>query len=444
MASKSQQDKDLPQLESKSSRTAPSELKSEVSDSKKREDLCTQDEPYDDTESKMSVSKDEDGQVSSYPDNAGSSQNGNVNDSKSKPKRKRNSPAKAGQSNGRWTHEEHQAFLDGLQGCGREWKKVAIRIPTRTSAQIRSHAQKYFAKLQRDEVETNLNSSGSSGGPPPDAAIMGGDGPQGGTTYLVGDASLLSTTIVTSQGLAPSVRRNVERIIADPHSAQREVENTLEALRERYRLLQQRLEDRRQRRHSSSNRRDSNGRPVEHYDTDDTRSEHSSPAPWPRTTHHHPASKSMCRENRSHVRHNRHLGGVDENSSVCSNVSSVAASRDLGNEEIIALEVLGGSLPRGDSSVDEENDSTNNAGSRAALNAPEDRQSMAAQLARDSPSHRSPHHHPDIQERQQQLHHQESKVSSDASLDASMEDATGGPHQEESSPNKRKRGRPDY
>ena len=40
----------------------------------------------------------------------------------------------------------------------------------------------------------------------------------------------------------------------------------------------------------------------------------------------------------------------DENSSVSSNVSSIAASRtDLGNEEIVALEVLGEALPRGDS-----------------------------------------------------------------------------------------------
>ena len=39
---------------------------------------------------------------------------------------------------GRWTHAEHQAFLDGLRECGREWKKVAMRIPTRTSAQITS------------------------------------------------------------------------------------------------------------------------------------------------------------------------------------------------------------------------------------------------------------------------------------------------------------------
>ncbi|KAI9988152.1 hypothetical protein PInf_024421 [Phytophthora infestans] len=52
---------------------------------------------------------------------------------------------------GRWTELEHQSFLAGLRLYGREWKKVAAKIKTRTSAQIRSHAQKYFAKLARDD-----------------------------------------------------------------------------------------------------------------------------------------------------------------------------------------------------------------------------------------------------------------------------------------------------
>eukprot|EP00578_Thalassiosira_sp_NH16_P001033 CAMPEP_0181136544 /NCGR_PEP_ID=MMETSP1071-20121207/33233_1 /TAXON_ID=35127 /ORGANISM="Thalassiosira sp., Strain NH16" /LENGTH=1339 /DNA_ID=CAMNT_0023223247 /DNA_START=272 /DNA_END=4292 /DNA_ORIENTATION=- len=42
---------------------------------------------------------------------------------------------------GRWTKEEHEAFLSALQLYGKEWKKVA--------AQTRTHAQKYFQKLQK-------------------------------------------------------------------------------------------------------------------------------------------------------------------------------------------------------------------------------------------------------------------------------------------------------
>jgi SHAQKYF class myb-like DNA-binding protein len=51
---------------------------------------------------------------------------------------------------GRWTVEEHNHFVECLNIYGRDWKKVADRITTRTSAQIRSHAQKFFGKLQKD------------------------------------------------------------------------------------------------------------------------------------------------------------------------------------------------------------------------------------------------------------------------------------------------------
>eukprot|EP00751_Fragilariopsis_kerguelensis_P022110 CAMPEP_0170899198 /NCGR_PEP_ID=MMETSP0734-20130129/46504_1 /TAXON_ID=186038 /ORGANISM="Fragilariopsis kerguelensis, Strain L26-C5" /LENGTH=402 /DNA_ID=CAMNT_0011292099 /DNA_START=182 /DNA_END=1387 /DNA_ORIENTATION=+ len=138
------------------------------------------------------------------------------------------SSLKAGQTSGRWTQEEHQAFLEGLKDCGREWKKVALRIPTRTSAQIRSHAQKYFSKLQRDQESSTAIGSGLLL-----AAPLMADGKPGNIIVVEGGI------------LTPSIQRNVERIVANPRGAQREVEDTLEALRERYRQLQQRLEDRR-------------------------------------------------------------------------------------------------------------------------------------------------------------------------------------------------------
>ena len=49
---------------------------------------------------------------------------------------------------GHWTAAEHDEFLKCLDIYGREWKKVAERITTRTAAQIRSHAQKYFKKIE--------------------------------------------------------------------------------------------------------------------------------------------------------------------------------------------------------------------------------------------------------------------------------------------------------
>jgi SHAQKYF class myb-like DNA-binding protein len=50
---------------------------------------------------------------------------------------------------GRWTREEHNAFLLALQQYGKEWKKVAAKVKTRTVVQTRTHAQKYFQKLQK-------------------------------------------------------------------------------------------------------------------------------------------------------------------------------------------------------------------------------------------------------------------------------------------------------
>ncbi len=56
----------------------------------------------------------------------------------------------SGKQNGRWTQEEHTLFLRALDIYGREWKKVETYVKTRSSAQIRSHAQKYFAKLEKE------------------------------------------------------------------------------------------------------------------------------------------------------------------------------------------------------------------------------------------------------------------------------------------------------
>ena len=53
-------------------------------------------------------------------------------------------------NNGRWTDEEHQKFVDALRLHGKDWNLIQEYIGSRTSAQIRSHAQKYFSKLFKE------------------------------------------------------------------------------------------------------------------------------------------------------------------------------------------------------------------------------------------------------------------------------------------------------
>ena len=52
-------------------------------------------------------------------------------------------------TDGRWTDEEHDSFREAVLLYGKNWNKVAIHVGSRTSAQTRSHAQKYIRKLNK-------------------------------------------------------------------------------------------------------------------------------------------------------------------------------------------------------------------------------------------------------------------------------------------------------
>ena len=51
--------------------------------------------------------------------------------------------------NGRWNQDEHIRFIKGCLLYGNNWKKVKKYVKSRSSAQIRSHAQKYLIKLNK-------------------------------------------------------------------------------------------------------------------------------------------------------------------------------------------------------------------------------------------------------------------------------------------------------
>jgi SHAQKYF class myb-like DNA-binding protein len=267
-----------------------------------------------------------------------------VTDSKKGSKRKRSQQLKRDPTNGRWTPQEHQSFLEGLKVFGREWKKVAARIPTRTSAQIRSHAQKYFSKMQREE------------------SILLQD--QSPSIFPSSPISYPSVPVIPDQGHLPSsMQRSVDRILANPHEVQQEVEGTLRSLRERYRQLQMQLEQ-------SQRRQD--GRAPSPNPTDqivDTRADHSQLGLGPRPIDRR---KDMIEEfnRRSDATHQRHFPS-DDISSVSSTVSEALVSRELASEEWIALHVLGGTLPRSASHQElPEAESTNEGPGTALLESP--------------------------------------------------------------------------
>ena len=66
----------------------------------------------------------------------------------------------------RWTDEEHEKFLQALKVHGRAWRRIEECVGTKTAVQIRSHAQKFFTKLEREQQ----NGTGGGHGivvPPP-------------------------------------------------------------------------------------------------------------------------------------------------------------------------------------------------------------------------------------------------------------------------------------
>ncbi|KAL9258885.1 REVEILLE 8-like protein, partial [Drosera capensis] len=55
-----------------------------------------------------------------------------------------------------WTDEEHDKFLEALELFDRDWKKIEDFVGSKTVIQIRSHAQKYFLKVQKSGTAAHV------------------------------------------------------------------------------------------------------------------------------------------------------------------------------------------------------------------------------------------------------------------------------------------------
>ncbi|KAI8357828.1 hypothetical protein EDC96DRAFT_242901 [Choanephora cucurbitarum] len=61
-------------------------------------------------------------------------------------------PVPEGHNTGVYTELEEKNFLEGLELFGRDWTKLQQHIATRDANSIRSHAQKHFIKMYRDNI----------------------------------------------------------------------------------------------------------------------------------------------------------------------------------------------------------------------------------------------------------------------------------------------------
>uniref|UniRef100_A0A1J3GMG2 Protein REVEILLE 7 n=1 Tax=Noccaea caerulescens TaxID=107243 RepID=A0A1J3GMG2_NOCCA len=50
----------------------------------------------------------------------------------------------------KWSQEEHDRFLEAVKLYGRSWRQIEEHVGTKTTVQIRSHAQKFFSKVARE------------------------------------------------------------------------------------------------------------------------------------------------------------------------------------------------------------------------------------------------------------------------------------------------------
>ncbi|WCJ36724.1 Homeodomain-like superfamily protein [Euphorbia peplus] len=72
------------------------------------------------------------------------------------PSKKIRKPYTITKSRESWTEPEHDKFLEALQLFDRDWKKIEAFIGSKTVIQIRSHAQKYFLKVQKSGTNEHL------------------------------------------------------------------------------------------------------------------------------------------------------------------------------------------------------------------------------------------------------------------------------------------------
>ncbi|KAI3449214.1 hypothetical protein Pfo_005879 [Paulownia fortunei] len=72
------------------------------------------------------------------------------------PNKKIRKPYTITKSRESWSEQEHDKFLEALHLFDRDWKKIEAFVGSKTVIQIRSHAQKYFLKVQKNGTSEHV------------------------------------------------------------------------------------------------------------------------------------------------------------------------------------------------------------------------------------------------------------------------------------------------
>ncbi|PIN20171.1 hypothetical protein CDL12_07133 [Handroanthus impetiginosus] len=72
------------------------------------------------------------------------------------PSKKVRKPYTITKSRESWSEQEHDKFLEALHLFDRDWKKIEAFVGSKTVIQIRSHAQKYFLKVQKNGTSEHV------------------------------------------------------------------------------------------------------------------------------------------------------------------------------------------------------------------------------------------------------------------------------------------------
>lgn len=92
-----------------------------------------------------------------------------------------------------WTPEEHQRFLEALQKYGhKDVKSISMHVSTRNATQVRTHAQKYFLRLER---ERRKKEEAGAGGEPYDSSGSFEDDGSPEDESMVSHVSMASVSI---------------------------------------------------------------------------------------------------------------------------------------------------------------------------------------------------------------------------------------------------------